>query len=367
MTLPDLPYLTYARTHYITPRYNLASSNVPNADLHALYPTPDDLRLAPEALNPALEDLLAQRYNVSPAQVLVTPGTTGANAALAAAIAHDGPADWLVETPGYEPLHRTPALYGLRVHTFQRPTRLDRACVLDTDALQDALQHLPNPRLVALTNPHNPSGRLASPGALAFAADLAARRGAHLLVDEVYLDFTQPLGGPASALHLADNVVITSSLTKVYGLGALRVGWIIGPEPLIQRARIAQLHHIGPHATPSLAFALRALRELDDLKDRATAHLRGRLTTLSDAFLDHPDLRWLPPDTGVVGLLHLPPDTDDLLVAQRLRDLAQIIVAPGAFFGYPGTLRLGFGAHPAPFQTALQAFLHTIEVALAHP
>ena len=60
---------------------------------------------------------------------------------------------------------------------------------------------------------------------------LAAKAGAHVLVDEVYLDFLFARR-PRSAVHLAENFVVTSSLTKAYGLDGLRCGWVLAPQKL---------------------------------------------------------------------------------------------------------------------------------------
>ena len=96
-------------------------------------------------------------------------------------------------------------------------------------------------RLIVISNLHNPSGALIPAQTLTAIGEIAQRVGAHVLVDEVYLEmlfdgdapFSFPIG---ESLAAADNpFIVTSSLTKAYGLSGLRCGWILAPSILAQR------------------------------------------------------------------------------------------------------------------------------------
>src|SRR3546814_4174172 len=90
--------------------------------------------------------------------------------------------------------------------------------------------------LVIITNLHNPSGAYADEATLREVGELAARVGARVLVDEVYLDSAFDRSS-RSAIHLGDHFICTSSLTKVYGLSGLRCGWIFAAPPLAEADR----------------------------------------------------------------------------------------------------------------------------------
>ena len=127
---------------------------------------------------------LADRYEVSPDQVVTAPGTSMANYLAIAATVGAGD-EVLVEHPAYEPLLDIPELLGAKVRRFERI--FERRFHLDIGNLAD--QVTPRTKLVILTNPHNPSGILEPPEVLRQVGRVAARVGAYVLVDEVYMDF----------------------------------------------------------------------------------------------------------------------------------------------------------------------------------
>ena len=83
-----------------------------------------------------------------------------------------------------------------------------------------------------LTNLHNPSSVFTSPEVMQAVIDLAAEAGAIVLVDEVYLELTFGTGPARTSFTQGGNVVVTSSLTKAYGLSGLRAGWILAQPDL---------------------------------------------------------------------------------------------------------------------------------------
>src|SRR5205085_8584350 len=84
---------------------------------------------------------------------------------------------------------------------------------------------------IVVTNLHNPTSTLTGEDTIREIGEIARRAGARVLVDEVYLDAAFEKA-PRSAAHLGDHFIVTSSLTKVYGLSGLRCGWIIGDPKL---------------------------------------------------------------------------------------------------------------------------------------
>ena len=82
-------------------------------------------------------------------------------------------------------------------------------------------------RLIVITNFHNPSGVLTDNQILKEVGELATRSNARVLVDEVYLGDAFWPSRLQTAFHLGDHFVVTSSLTKAYGLSGLRCGWIL--------------------------------------------------------------------------------------------------------------------------------------------
>ena len=76
---------------------------------------------------------------------------------------------------------------------------------------------------------------------------------------------------------------------------------------------------------------------------------------LSVSGMSPPDAAQLP-TSGIIALLQLPPAADDLALAQNLAQTQEVLIAPGSYFGAPGTLRIAYGLEPARFSEALERF-----------
>jgi aspartate/methionine/tyrosine aminotransferase len=90
--------------------------------------------------------------------------------------------------------------------------------------------------VVIVTNPHNPTGSVAEPRFLDNVAEILQSRGGLLIVDEV---FRLP-EEHRTRLESAPNVFVIGSLSKVYGLPGLRLGWVAGQKTLVDRMKTIQ-------------------------------------------------------------------------------------------------------------------------------
>jgi aspartate/methionine/tyrosine aminotransferase len=119
----------------------------------------------------------------------------------------------VVERPAYDPLLGALQLLGARIIRFER--RWEDRWQVDPDRVRAKLS--PRTKLVVITSPHNPTGVLVAPEVIDRIAANAAGVGAHLLVDEVYLDSVYgDRPSPAATRH--ETAISTNSLTKSYGL-----------------------------------------------------------------------------------------------------------------------------------------------------
>jgi len=160
-------------------------------------------------------------------------------------------------------------------------------------------------------------------------------------VDEVYLEmFFDP--SVRSAFHLGETFLITSSLTKVYGLSGLRCGWILAAPELARRMwRINDLFGNIPAHTAELLSVI-ALDHLPKIAARSKALLTANRRLL-DQFLDsRKDLESLRPPCGTVVFPRLVRgNVDDFF--KLLREKYETAVVPGRFFEMPQHFRIGIG------------------------
>lgn len=335
MTFRRIDYLEWARTHMGRVKLDLARSNMQA-------PPPEELQI-PLAEVPLagvdadeLPELLARRYALRRPNLLLSSGATMGIYLTAAAALKPGD-QAIVETPVYEPLLRAVEERGAEIRPLER--RFDRGWQIELEDLERAITR--GTRLILLTNTHNPSGAATSPEKLVSIAQLAHDHGATVAVSEVYLDaaFT-PLH---PAVSLAPNLVSIGSLSKVYGLGGLRIGWIAGPEDLVARARLALDYLECELPAPSLWLAARALRKAPELAERCRRHAERGFDLLRSWIRERDDLDWVEPAGGTVALVRLPHGVDAPAVSNLLREKHSTLVVPGDFFGARGFLRISVG------------------------
>ena len=282
----------------------------------------------------------------------LAPGASGANLLACAACLEPGD-EALVEWPAYDPLLAAPRLLGAVVRRFAR--RPESGFALDPEAVRAAIT--PRTRLVILSHPHNPSGVAAGADALAEVGAAARAVGARVLVDEVYREARLPGRSelPPSAAALGPEFLVTSSLTKAFGLAGLRCGWVLAEPGLAQRARAARDAVDGSGVFLAERLAALALRRIDLLAARSQALLARNFGLLSDFMASRPDLEWRPPDAGTVAFPRRRDGADTGPLAERLLARHQTAIVPGRFFELPDHFRLGFGGRSESLEAGLAA------------
>ena len=354
-------YLLWARRYFGRIPFDLATSGMerPSADELGPLGALDNL-IGPERLRAAIAAFNA----VSPDEVIATLGTTQALFIAYAALTSPGD-DVLVEEPGYEPLWRIPEGLGAKVVRFERPVH--ERFALDPARVARAMTV--RTRVVAITNLHNPGGVRVSDDVIRELARLCEQRGAHLLVDEVYAPFDaleetpRSSAGPrdtitggvwsASARNLGPNVVTTSSLTKCFGLGLERIGWILGPPDVIDRADAAMMCVCGHLPIQHANLGVAVFSRIEALADRARRINAGKRARVEAWIATRPELSWSAPDSGLFGFATTA-GAGDLTPALEVgaRDHG-VLAAAGSFFGVPNGFRLSWAIRTDRLDEAL--------------
>ena len=324
-------YMYWAKTRAPV-RYNLGSSEVPHFRLDRWPIDPAELELdgMSSYRYPPLREAIAAKCGVTADRVVMADGTSMANMlAMAALLA---PGDKVaIEHPTYEPMAAAAAFLGAELVRF---TRRGPAFDLDPDAIPRGC------RLIILTNLHNPTGNLADTATLAAVHALAERDGAHVLIDEVYLDSALP--AQQSAALSGERFVCTSSLTKCYGLSGLRCGWILAAPALTEKIwRLNELFGVA-QAHQAERLSLIALRRLGEIAAE-NAPLLARNRALANAFFaGRSELEAAPITGGITAFPRLLRGDVDALDA-TLRAEYDAAIVPGRFFGLADHFRIGVG------------------------
>jgi len=344
-------YMAWAKEHATAGEFPLHQSGMPAATLASLGLPAEAVCLSrpigPEP-DEGLVAAIAARYRVPPECVMPTCGTHHANLLVARALVEPGSVA-LVEVPYYEDVPGVLRLAGAEVRPFGR--RMEDRRRLPMAEIREGLRA--GARIVAVTDLHNPTGAHLTPEDLAALEGAAREFGATVLVDEVYRDF---LPGPAgTAFHEGGPFVVTSSLTKVYGLGGIRVGWAIAPPALRDRLRDLNEYLVVNMPAPSASAALAAWPGLDAAAERARGIAATGQRVLAAWIRGRKDARWSPPDGGIAGFVALDAleGRDDVAWCERLLEETGVGVVPGSMFGEPGAVRMSFSLPPERLSEAL--------------
>jgi aspartate/methionine/tyrosine aminotransferase len=349
------PYLLWAKSRQPA-AVDLAGSNL----LHCAL---EDLPGAREALDltapnddgyAPVVDAIAAHYRVDRARVSCATGCSGANFLVAAALLGAGD-DVLIERPTYDPLIGVCRLMGASIHRFDRT--FGAGFGLDPDAVAHAIT--PQTKLIIITSPHNPSGAAAADEALRAVIQTAEGAGAHVLVDEVYLDAASSARGAHgpdhSAARFGGPVIVTASLTKSYGLAGLKSGWAIAPPAIAERLRRTRDLVDNAGSAPSDRLAALAWSLLPQLTARAGRILGGNLERAREFFVGHPQFELAERPWCSVTFPRIAGVSDADAWVQQLLNRHGVAVAPGRFFEAPAHFRISLAGRPAGLDAGLAA------------
>jgi aspartate/methionine/tyrosine aminotransferase len=356
-------YLTWANRTFGRVTHNLARGGMRPVPLR-------DLGTPPALDDPRAWELLRghiARFNATTvAEVLPALGTTHALWLAVSALVRPGD-DVLVEHPGYEPLWRIPEGLGANIMPLERSP--EDGFVLRPERIASCLTS--RTKLVVMTNPHNPSGVRATTYELAEIAKTCDSAGVPLLVDEIYAPFGSELGADGvwgqSARHVSRNIVAISGLSKAFGLGSLRVGWILADEALVRRMEHAIQSSLGDFPIAQACLGLHAFAQLPRISAARERQFDGRMRTVVARWIaDRPRLGWCEPQGGPFGFVYIRGGPDLTAIIERGAEQYDVLVAPGSFFGLPSAFRLGWSVDPSQLPTALRLLDEVLAPVLEH-
>lgn len=299
---------------------------------------------------PALRQRVIDQAGLSefctPENVLITAGAAEANYLTFMQLVQDGD-EIVTETPGWPQIEVLAKSKAANVHLVHRDQANGWAFPMD----QLASVVTNRTRLIFLTNPNNPTGRLLAPGELEQIVQIAARVGAWLIVDEVYAGMEWTASRAPSVAGMYERGITTGSVSKALGLQGLRTGWLICRDQnmvmdaVILRENSSEIMNVMGEAIAEVA--LRPER-LSKAMEKARQAGRATLDQLDRFIAAEPKLTWHRPDAGLIGLAKLPDSIDGDRFAERLlADPYRTFLLPGSAYGQPDHIRIGVGGGKA--------------------
>ncbi|MGB2907447.1 MAG: aminotransferase class I/II-fold pyridoxal phosphate-dependent enzyme [Candidatus Aminicenantaceae bacterium] len=211
-------------------------------------------------------------------------------------------------------------------------------------------------KLIVVTDPNNPAGSLLSLEQRRGLEELAARAGAWLVVDEVYLGAELDGNTLPSWWGAYPKTIVTCGLSKAYGLPGLRVGWIVAPPEIVQSCWAGKDYTSISISALSERLAVRALQpeKRAALLERTRNIIRPNWEIFATWMQDLDGmLSCVPTRAGAVAFPRYHLDINSSRMAQRLKEERSVLICPGDHFGLDGFFRIGLGNPAAEFSQAL--------------
>jgi aspartate/methionine/tyrosine aminotransferase len=219
-------------------------------------------------------------------------------------------------------------------------------------------------RLVYLVHPHNPTGSVLSREEMQAIAEMTERVGAILVNDEVFrlipLD-DEPL---PSVVDAVEDAVSIGDMTKPWGLGGLRVGWVASRRhDILDLISSSRDYSTMCSSAPGSFLAELALRHSAQIIAPRLAAARANRDQLAEAITRSQGiLSWSRPEAGYTAFVQLPTYLSTSALCRRLAQEQRLLLLPGEVYGsaYEHFVRIGFGCDPGLFREGLTTLLKAL-------
>ena len=288
-----------------------------------------------DRLRTAISKLYA---HTSIADITITHGTIAANMLVHKGLVERG--DHVVSiVPTYQQHYSIPRSIEADVTTLS--LEASDGFLPDLDRLRSMVT--PETKLIAFTNPNNPTGALIERPMLEAIAEIADSVGAYLLCDEVYRGTGQVGDGMVpSIVDIYPKGISTAGMSKVFSLAGLRVGWVVAPKDLTEKIMIHRDYDTISVGMINDHFAAMALENADKVLARSQAITRENLAILDNWIKNEPRVDWVKPRAGTTAMLKLDIPMSSREFCIDLLKNTGVMLTPGDAFDMEGYVRIGY-------------------------
>ena len=300
---------------------------------------------------PELRSLIASMYpGAAPDHVEVTNGGSEANCIALWRLLEPGD-DAVMMTPNYMQVWGLAHALGASVTPWQlvadeHPAGGTRARWRpDLDALASRVSK--RTRVILICNPNNPTGARLTNGELDEVCRIASHTGAWVLSDEIYRGAELDGVETPSIWGRYERTIVTSGLSKAYGLPGLRLGWVVGPPGIVEE--FWGIHDYTTIAPGALSDRLARVALAPERRAGILARTR-RIIAANYPVLRRwveersPLLSHVAPEAGAIAFVRYAHAINSTALVERLRDERSVLLVPGDHFEMDGYLRIGFGS-----------------------
>ena len=311
--------------------------------------------------SPDLKEGIAALYHtIRPDEIVPAHGASGANHHVFYSLINPG--DKVISImPSYQQLYSIPASLGAKVEILH--LKKENSYLPDLEELEEMARG--GVKMICLNNPNNPTGALMSPEILKKVVDIAKKSDAYLLVDEVYRHLTQNDEWQPSIVDMYEKGISTSSMSKVFSLAGVRLGWIATHDKdALKQFWSHRDYNLISCGMMDEAIAALALASKNQILERNKKIIRENLDILDHWIQKEPRLSYVKPKAGTTALVYYDFPIDSYTLCRRMYGSCGTFVTPGDCFDEPRSMRIGYAADRDTLKKGLQAmstFLGSLE------
>jgi aspartate/methionine/tyrosine aminotransferase len=272
--------------------------------------------------------------------VVSTHGAAGANHLAFNAIVEPG--DRVISVfPTYSQLYAIPESLGADLQLLNVGRNNDY--LPDLDELRNLVDS--NTKLICINNPHNPSGKLIPEEMMREIAKIADSVGAYVLSDETYRFLNQEDQYTESMVDIYDKAISISSVTKVFSLAGVRLGWIAcKDENFMEKCATHREYNSISCGLLDELFAAMAIRCKDKILARNQKVIRDNVDIIEEWMEKYPQFSYTKPEAGTTMMVYYDFDIDPRELAIRLKKERETLIVPGDVFEIEeNCFRIGYG------------------------
>ena len=309
---------------------------------------------------PSLLKNIAGLYRtVSPEDVFSAHGASGANQLLFSALVDQG-THVVTIMPTYSQLYAFPECFGGDVSILH--LKREDGFLPDLGELKKLVRA--DTKLIVINNPHNPSGNLLPNSLLREIAAVAEGVGAYLLCDETYRYLNQEDEYTESIVDLYDKGISVSSLTKVFSLAGLRLGWVVAKDPELKKAlkNFREYFIISGSMFDEYIGGI-VLEHKDLLIERNRSIIRENLKIVCDWIERQPYIVMpLKPKAATATMIYYEYDVDSRTMCREMYEQERIFIYPGEAFGLEkNSIRLSYACGREELEGGLETVTRFLE------
>ena len=270
--------------------------------------------------------------------IVPTHGASGANHHVFYSLI--SPGDRVVSImPTYQQLYSIPESYGADVQILHLSK--ENNYLPDLEKLRRLVT--PETKMICINNPNNPTGALMSEQMLREIVEIARSADAWILCDEVYRHLSQEDDWCPSIVDLYEKGISVSSMSKVFSLAGLRLGWIATHDMSVVKSCLSHRdYNLVSCGVFDEMLAAAALKHSDKLLERSRKIVRENLQIMDDWVSSEPHVSYVKPQAGTTALVYYDLDISSYEFCEEMYKKTGAFVTPGDCFEVPHSMRIGY-------------------------